>query len=110
MTAPLAHTAIGAKPSASTTAAIQRGGRPVANTNVAPLAMAAATASRVREVTVSSVSSSVPSTSLAISEGGFIYLVRLRFSLRAFGLLSRTLRQLRFVEQLGLRHRRCAAA
>ena len=69
MTAPLAHTAIGAKPSASTTGRIQRGGRPVATMNCAPAATAARTASRVRGVMVSFSSNKVPSTSQAISAG-----------------------------------------
>src|ERR1700746_1131993 len=69
MTAPLAHTAIGANPSASTTGRIQRGGRPVATRKYAPAATAARTASRVRGVIVSFSSNNVPSTSQAISAG-----------------------------------------
>src|SRR6201997_1965958 len=69
MTAPLAHTAIGANPSASTTGCIQRGGRPVATRKCAPAATAARTASRVRGVMVSFSSNNVPSTSQAMSAG-----------------------------------------
>src|SRR6516165_4519828 len=76
MTAPLAHTAIGANPSASTTGRIQRGGRPVATTNCAPAATAARTASRVRGVMVSFSSNRVPSTSQAISAGKVIETIR----------------------------------
>src|ERR1700761_5873031 len=82
MTAPLAHTAIGAKPSASTTGRIHRGGRPVATTNWAPAATAARTASRVRGVMVSFSSNNVPSTSQAMSAGniGFVTETSLRRS------------------------------
>src|SRR6516225_8606573 len=69
MTAPLAHTAIGANPIASTTGRIQRGGRPVATRKYAPAATAARTASRVRGVIVSFSSNNVPSTSQAMSAG-----------------------------------------
>src|SRR5271157_5774456 len=76
MTAPLAHTAIGANPSASTTGRIQRGGRPVATRKYAPAATAARIASRVRGVMVSSSSNNVPSTSQAMSAGKVIETIR----------------------------------
>src|ERR1700752_4394838 len=76
MTAPLAHTAIGANPSASTTGRIQRGGRPVATTNCAPAATAASIASRVRGVMVSFSSNNVPSPSQAMSAGKVIETIR----------------------------------
>src|SRR6201995_5007639 len=78
MTAPLAHTAIGAKPSASTTGRIQRGGRPVATTNLAPVATALRMASRVRGVIVSASLNNVPSTSHAMSAGKVIPTARFR--------------------------------
>src|SRR5947209_15793133 len=94
MTAPLAHTAVGANPSASTTGLIQRGGRPVATTNRAPAATAARTASRVRGVMVSCSSNKVPSTSQAISAGKVIETVRLpgwpAYSMLAALVLSRS--------------------
>src|SRR6201993_3925547 len=69
MTAPLAHTAGGANPSAPTTGRIQRGGRPVATRKCAPAATAALTAARVRGVMLSFSSNKVPSTSQAMSAG-----------------------------------------
>src|ERR1700722_18013754 len=80
MTAPLAHTAIGANPRASTTGRIQRGGRPVATRKCAPAATAARTASRVRGVMVSFSSNNVPSTSQAMS-AGFLTLASMRSAL-----------------------------
>src|ERR1700761_4920685 len=78
MTAPLAHTAIGANPRSSTTGLIQRGGRPVASTNCAPASTAARTAARVRGVILSSSPISVPSTSQAIRAGRVTGPIRLR--------------------------------
>src|SRR5579875_2819183 len=78
MTAPLAHTATGANPKASTTGCTHRGGRPVASTNSAPAATAARTALRVRGLTLSSSSIRVPSTSQAMSAGSVIAALYLR--------------------------------
>src|ERR1700722_19043748 len=89
MTAPLAHTAFGVKPSSSTTGRIQRGGRPVATTNRAPASTAARTASRVRGGMVSFSSNKVPSTSQATSAGILGWVTETSLSMSTALVLSR---------------------